>query len=235
MVHLHVPPSIRRLSMPRFVPGPGFRHVALEYDVAEALRPALVVDLGAGDGLSFFAYCQAMRDHSIDGVAYAIDGWAEPPAHPDGSVDAIRAHARALYPGISYVVPMPPPEALRHFSEGTIDLLRVDGTRSDVIAGADVEAWFRRVRPGGVVAWHGAQAAPGLWSLVAERCRSVVLSGGRGGIGIAMKPGRASLPAMFELLFEPGEHAALEALYAHVHAHHELDRLVTLANAPRAR
>lgn len=232
MLRLLVPPSLRRLSQPRVVPGSNSLHVGLEYDLVEALRPGLVVDLGTGDGTSFFACCQSMHDHGVDGLAYAIDAWTEPPAHPEASLDAQRAHARARYAGFTYFVEMPPHQALRHFAEGSVDLLRLDGTRPDVIAGADVEAWYRRVRPGGVIAWHGAEAEGTLWPLVAGRCRSVVFTGGRGGLGLALKPGPASPPPFLELLLAHGELAGLEAFYAHVHAHHELLRLHAALRPP---
>jgi hypothetical protein len=54
MVHLYVPPSLRRF-VPRWVrPTQALRYVPLEYDLVEALQPELVVDLGTGDALSFF-------------------------------------------------------------------------------------------------------------------------------------------------------------------------------------
>src|ERR1041385_1674635 len=218
MLHLYVPPSLRRFAPKRTVPGPGTRHVALEYDLVEGLRPTLVVDLGAGDAASFFAYCQSMIDHDIDGSCYAFDPWDDAPGTlPEATLDAVMAHGRAHYPGISYFVSMAPAHARRHFDEETIDLLRVDGTRPDVIAGADVEAWFRRVRPGGVIAWHGAAADPSLWSLVAARCRAVVCAAGRGGLGLARKDGPPSSAELLRLLFVDGEGADLERFYKHVH------------------
>jgi hypothetical protein len=209
------------------------RHVALEYDLAAALRPQLVVDLGAGDGASFFAFCQALVDHEIDGSCYAIDAWQESPeVHPEATFGAVSAYGRAHFPGISYFVRAPAAEARRHFDEGSIDLLRLDGTRPDVIAGADVEAWFRRVRPGGLILWHGAAADPALWSLVASRCRNAVFAEGRGGLGLARKEGPAPQEELLRLLFEEGEGPDLERFYKHVHEHLDFSRLLALATQP---
>lgn len=206
------------------------RHAALEYDLVAALRPALVVDLGAGDAASFFAYCQSMLDHDVDGVCYAIDAWpAAPGEPPEATHETITAHGRSYYPGISYFVNAPPVDARRHFDERTIDLLRIDGSRPDVIAGADVEAWFRRVRPGGVIAWHGAIAEPALWSLVAARCQTAVFSGGRGGLGLARKSGPPPEPELLRLLFSEGEAADLEQFYKHVSEHLDFAKLLAAA------
>jgi hypothetical protein len=202
------------------------QHVALEYDLTEALRPDLVVDLGAGDCVSFFAYCQSMSDHDIDGSCYAIDTWEDSvKTHPAATLDAINAHGRRYYSGLSYVVRMAPFEARRHFDDETIALLRIDGTRSDVVAGADVEAWYRRVQPGGVIVWHGPTGATSLWSLVAPRCQSAVLRKGRE-LGIALKPGRKKKNELFELLFGDGETSHLERFYAHARNHLSLRRVV---------
>lgn len=206
------------------------RHVALEYDLVEALRPALVVDLGAGDAASYFAYCQSMHDHDIDGTCYAIDAWpTEEAAHAEPTYEAIMAHGRSHYPGISYFVNMPPVEARRHFDEGSIDLLRIDGSRPDVVAGADVEAWFRRVRPGGVIVWHGVTGEPSLWSLVAARCRTALMSEGRGGLGLAQNGGPPPESELLRLLFVEGEAAELDRFYKYLHEHLTFARMLTAA------
>lgn len=235
LLHVFAPPSMRRFAPRRPVPGPGLRHLALEYDLVEALRPTLVVDLGAGDASSFFAYCQSMVDHDVDGTCYAVDTWTTSPGtHPEATLDAIREHGRGHYPGISYFVNMQPCEARRHFDEETIDLLRIDGTRSDVIAGADVEAWYRRVRPGGLIAWHGAADEPSLWSLLAPRCRTALFTGGRGGLGLARKEGPPATADLLALLFERNEGPDLDRFYGHLHEHLEFGRVLaaTLKRPP---
>jgi hypothetical protein len=205
------------------------RHAGLEYDLVEALRPSLVVDLGAGDCASFFTYCQSMLEHDTDGSAYAIDTWEDPRAtNPHSTFDAVSGYGRASYAGISYFVRMAPSDARRLFDENTIDLLRVDGTRPDVIAGADVEDWFRRVRPGGVIAWHGAAAEPALWSLVAFRSPSVVFAGGRGGLGLLRKGDSQATAELLRLLFVEDERRDLERFYEHVDEYLEFGRLLAV-------
>jgi hypothetical protein len=229
-MHLFIPPSVRRFAPDRTLPGPGLRHAGLEYDLVEALRPELVVDLGTGDAMSFFAYCQSMIDHDVDGTCYAIDTWEESSTtHPQATFDAILAHGRARYPGISYFVRMPPIEGQRHFSENTIDLLRVDGTRPSVIAEADVEAWLRCVRAGGIIVWHGTEANPGAWSVLTAQCRAAVFSAGRGGLGLARKEGPEPTAELLRLLFVEDEAMDLERLYRHVHEHLEFGRRLPAA------
>jgi hypothetical protein len=230
MTHLFVPPSVRRFFPKRVVPGPSMRHVGLEYDLVESLRPSLVVDLGAGDCASFFAYCQSMLEHDVDGSAYAIDTWDDSRApNPHATFDAVSGYGRASYAGLSYFVRMAPCDALRLFDENTIDVLRVDGARPDVIAGADVEAWFHRVKPGGIIAWHGAAAEPSLWSLLSSRSPSVVFAGGRGGLGLLRKGDGAPTAELLRALFADDERTDVERFYKHVHEHLELGRLLAAA------
>jgi hypothetical protein len=226
MVHLFVPPSMRRFSPKRIVPGARMRHIALEYDLVEALRPALIVDLGAGDCMSFFAYCQSMLENDIDGSCYAIDVWGDSPPRPEAALDAVRDHGRSSYPGISYFVKMSPSEAERHFDESSVDLLRVDGTRPEVVAAFDLDHWLGRLTAGGIIAWHGASADSAVWSSIAERCKTVLFSSSRGNLGLARKNGPPPNAELLRLLFGEMGGAGLEQFYEHVHEHLESARLL---------
>jgi hypothetical protein len=121
---------------------------------------------------------------------------------------------------------MPPVEARQHFDEETNDLLRIDGTRSDVVAGADVETWFRRVRPGGLVLWHGAHDSPALWSLIASRCQSLLFAEGRGGLGVARKEGPPPEAELLRLLFVDGEGTNVDQFYRHMYQHMDFIRIL---------
>jgi Methyltransferase domain len=228
-VHLFVPASIRRFSFESLPPGPSLRHAALEYDLAAAVRPRLLVDLGTGDATSFFAFCQSMSDHTIDGTCYAIDTWEGKDPEAADSFEAVNGQARRRFPGITYVVRMAPADARRHFDEETVDLLRIDGSRADVVAGADVAAWLRRVRSGGLVLWHGAADNPSLWSLIASACRHFVFSEGRGGLGVARKDGPEPDAELLRLLFSENEGLDLERFYRHAYEHMEYARIIEKA------
>ncbi len=224
--HLFVPPSMRRLDATRLPSGPGLRHAALEYDLVAELRPRLLVALGTGNATSFFAACEAMIDHDVDGTCYAIDAWAAEPSADGGGLDAIRAHGRRHYPGITYFVSMAPPDALRHFDAATIDVLRVDATRPDVISDAHVDPWLERLRPGGILAWSGVAARPELFARVQASCATVVFPDDRGDLGLARKNGPPPTTEILRLLFVENEREGLAALYATAHEHLELAKVM---------
>jgi len=225
MSGVFVPPSLRHFEPRRLVPGNVSALVALEYDLVEAARPGLLVDAGASEAVSFYAFCQSLHDHDIDGTAYAIDTWDGPPSHPDLTYEAIEKHGRLLYPGISYMMRMPPEPAFCHFGEQTVDFLRLDGPRF----GDDptVAEWLARVRPGGLVVVGRAneEGARRAWEVVKARGPSCVFAGGAG-LGLCLVEGgtRKELPPLLRLALVEGQVAALNGLYAHAREHHRLLR-----------
>lgn len=227
MPSVYMPPSLRHFEPRRVIPGPGSRHVALEYDLVEALRPQLVVDAGAGDAVPFFTYCQSMQDHDVDGSAYAIEDWdpSLETGHAEARFNAIEAHGRKYYPGIYYLMRMPPEPAFFHFGEGTIDLLRLDGPRFQ--DPATLDSWTNRVKPGGVIVFAGAahESAQAGWARVAALGRSCLFSDGRG-LGLCKTNGGpdAELPDLLRLSLVEGQLSALETFYAHAREHHQMKR-----------
>ena len=130
MTKPYFPPSLRSFT-PQFLAfSTWIDHMPFGYDLIAALRPKLLVELGTQRGLSFFTFCQAMKDHQIDGLAYGVDtfeGDAHTKEYDGGVFKAVNQHARAHFMGIAYLMQMFFAEALQHFDDGTIDLLHIDG------------------------------------------------------------------------------------------------------------
>ncbi|HVU02792.1 MAG TPA: class I SAM-dependent methyltransferase [Polyangiaceae bacterium] len=223
MTALFLPPSMRHFVPKR--PGTSLsgRHLALEYDLVEALRPRLLVDVGAGDATSFFTLCQSMKEHDVDGSAYALDVWEQPEPADQGIFGALSAYARQTYPGIHYLMRMPLAAGLRHFGEGTVDLVRLDAGRVATGEAGSVGDWAARVRPGGVLLLHGTAEPPadlpeGTGVRFAD-APGLLLHRRAGG-----SPPEAEL---LRLLFVEGEGPALERLYRHIRQHRELRVLLS--------
>ena len=51
------------------------QHVPFGMFLIDLLRPKIVVELGAFNGLSHGAFCQAVKELKIDAKCYAIDSW----------------------------------------------------------------------------------------------------------------------------------------------------------------
>ena len=79
-------------------------HVSFAYDLVEAIRPRKVVELGAYNGMSFFAFCQSMIDNNVEGLCYAVDTWGgddHTGDYDDSVFNDVRQHARQHYRGIT--------------------------------------------------------------------------------------------------------------------------------------
>src|SRR5690606_23611020 len=172
-------------------------HMPFAYDLVAALRPGLLVELGSQHGLSFFTFCQAMKEHRVDGLAYAVDTWAgdeHTGEYGDEVFASVQSYCREEFRGISYLLRMRFEEALQHFSDDSIDLLHIDGFHTYEAVSADFRTWFPKVRPGGVILFHDIKArikdfgAWRFWDEISGQYPSFTFNHGFG-LGVLRKPG----------------------------------------------
>jgi len=207
-------------------------HTSFVYDLVEAVRPALLVDVGAGAGIAFSVACQSMRDHDVDGLAYAIDSWADDESKTEDDPTrwaSLNAFLRAYFRGVAYLMKMAPADALQHFAQGTIGILRLSSERSGTPLAALIEQWLPRLAPGGVLLCPGVNdtARPELaedWRSALAGHRSFVFAHG-GGLGVLVRVPEvagARLPELLELLTsgDAGDREGLARFYEHVDRHH---------------
>lgn len=230
---LYFPPSLRHFEPRRMVFSTWVDHLPFAYDLVGALRPALTVELGVYNGLSFFVFCQGLQEFDIDGVAYGIDCW-EGDAHTQSYDESIfrdvQAYARQHYRGLAYLLKMYFDEALPQFAPDSIDLLHIDGLHTYEAVRHDFESWIPRVRPGGIVLFHDVMARLGdygAWRYFEELERewpeTFRFKHGYG-LGVLRKPGGEATPqALFELLFDPDPESRKRLRQFYVHAAHFLE------------
>jgi Methyltransferase domain len=228
MTRIYLPPSIQRFEPRRVVFSTWIDHQPFGYDLVTALGPRLLVELGTHTGLSFFTFCQAMKESGAEGLCYAVDTF-EGDAHTGGYDDAVfrdvEAHAREHYPGFTYLLRTTFAEAARHFSDETIDLLHIDGLHTYEAVSGDFATWLPKVRPGGIVLFHDVQARIegfGVWRFWEEargRYESFTFEHGFG-LGVLRKAGgdRSADPELVDLLFADRSEVVqsrLRAFYVH--------------------
>ncbi|GAB5452696.1 MAG: class I SAM-dependent methyltransferase [Halioglobus sp.] len=202
-------------------------HLCFAYDLVEALRPKIIVELGVYNGLSFFTFCQSMMENGIDGVAYGVDCW-EGDEHTDAYDDSIyndvSEHARAYYRGMTYLMRMYFNEALQHFEEDSVDLLHIDGLHTYDAVSEDFSNWYPKVKPGGVILFHDVMARIkdfGAWKFFdeLEQQHEDIFKFNHGfGLGVLRKPGgERSSNQLLELLFskDPETERLLRQIYVH--------------------
>lgn len=230
---IYYPPSLQRFEPKRMVFSTWMDHLPFAYDIVEAIRPKIVVELGVYNGLSFFAFCQSMIENDIDGVAYAIDCW-EGDEHTDAYDESIfldvQKHARENYRGITYLMKMFFNEALQHFNDDSIDLLHIDGFHTYDAVKEDFESWYPKVRPGGIILFHDVMARLkdfGAWKFFEEleQSHEETFKFHHGfGLGVLRKPGANSPDhQLTRLLFDGNEDSNQKLRQFYVHASHFLE------------
>lgn len=228
----YLPPSLQRFSPLHMVFSTWVDHMAFGYDLVAAQRPRLLVELGTQGGLSFFTFCQSMKENGVDGLCYGVDTF-EGDAHTKGydseTYKAVANHARAHYHGFAYLMQMYFSEALRHFTDETIDLLHIDGLHTYEAVQEDFTTWYPKVRPGGIILFHDIRARLqdfGAWKfwdeLEANHPETFAFNHGFG-LGVLRKPGgdRSADSDLVRMIFDkaPGAPEALRAFYTHASNH----------------
>ena len=230
---IYFPPSLQRFEPRRMVFSTWVDHLPFAYDLVEAIRPKLIVELGVHNGLSFFTFCQSLQENDIDGVAYAIDCWEgdeHTDAYDESVYEEVSAHAREYYRGISYLLRMYFSEALQHFEDESIDLLHIDGLHTYEAVQEDFNSWYPKVKPGGVVLFHDVMARIkdfGAWKFFQEleSSQEDIFKFDHGfGLGVLRKPGGPEPESqLLRLLFSRDEEETRKLRQFYVHAAHFLE------------
>lgn len=228
MEHLYLPPSLRYFTPLRVLHGSPGEHACFEYDLVEALRPELVVDVGAGNALPFAVFCQSMQDHDVDGLAYAIDVWENDDtreARGDASFTSLNNFFHAHH-RFAYLLRRDPEGALAHFADGSIDLLRFDLARISYPPRELFDAWIPKVAPGGALVCAGiVEGSTGREHWRARLPSSFVFEAQALGVAVFDSSGGEEpdhdLLRSLRAPDEPG-HRALAAFYEHARRHHAL-------------
>lgn len=249
MTLVYMPPSIRTFEPLHMVFSTWVDHLPFGYDLVSALCPQLLVELGTHKGLSYFTFCQAIKENAIDGLCYAVDtfaGDAHTKEYDESVFNAVNAHNRQNYHGFSYLMRMLFEEALQHFREDSIDLLHIDGLHTYEAVSTDFTQWYPKVRPGGIILFHDVQARLqdfGVWRFwedIQDAHETFTFNHGFG-LGVLRKAGgtRDADPLLLRLLFQEQTEqsaAALRAFYVHASKHLENTRKIKrlTKNAPTA-
>ena len=149
-------------------------HIPFAFWIIEAVKPSVFVELGTHSANSYFAFCQSVVSNRLPARCYAVDTWQgdEHAGFYDNSIfEDVLSHNEERYSGFSSLLRMTFDEALEHFSDGSIDLLHIDGLHTYEAVKHDFEAWLPKLSASGIVLFHDVNVRDrdfGVWQFWEE-------------------------------------------------------------------
>jgi len=248
---LFLPPSLRRFRPQRLSHVGWTEELPLAYDLVEAMRPGLIVAIGTLWGATYYAYCQSAVEHEVDTMAFGIGKWKKGRGQYSGRdlYEDFCAHGREYYSGFSYPVLLPNwpgknpsyGRPSQHFSKTSIDLFHIDEEAQGDEARAEIDRWYPKLRPGGIMVVHDI-GEPGTdlrshWESLGEHDDTFVFEGPPP-LGVLRKTGEmlATEPLLLRLMFSDStrDHDDLRRLYRRAARFTELEQLVGRGEFGRA-
>ncbi len=186
--------------------------------LVDLIRPRTLVELGTQHGVSYCAFCQAVKALNLDAQCFAVDTWLgdEHTLYYGPDVLAeMRAYHDPRYREFSTLLAMTFDRAARRFAAESIDLLHIDGAHGYQAVRHDFTTWLPRMSRRGVMLFHDIEARHSgfgvrqFWAEVAARYPHFQVAFGHG-LGV-LAVGAEPPPALQPLLNLPPDQAiALE-------------------------
>ena len=138
-----------------------YGHVPFAHWIVGAHRPASIVELGAHNGVSYAAFCEAVLRGRLDARALAVDTWRgdEHAGFYDDRVFTDLQHFHdQRYSAFSTLLRATFDDALKFVPDGSVDLLHIDGRHLFEDVSHDFATWQAKLSPRAVVLFHDTRA-----------------------------------------------------------------------------
>lgn len=148
-------------------------HIPFSFFVLNLVKPKIFVELGVYTGNSYYAFCQAVASLRLDTKCYGVDTWkgdAHSGFYGKEVLETLREYLYA-YRHFSTLMQMTFDEAVKNFSDKSIDLLHIDGLHTYESVKHDFETWLPEMSEKGVILFHDTNVKErnfGVWKLWEE-------------------------------------------------------------------
>jgi len=151
-------------SIKKFLPNciesttPGWiGHLPLAYWIVARTRPSIIAELGTHFGNSYFTFCQSVKKHRLNTKCYAIDCWEgdeQAGTYGKNVFEKVSEYNDENYSSFSTLLRKRFQEALSNFTEGSIDILHIDGLHTYEAVKHDFESWKPKLSQKSIVLFH---------------------------------------------------------------------------------
>jgi hypothetical protein len=143
-------------------PSAWIQHVPFAFWLIDVLRPANFVELGTYQGMSYLAFCQAIKGLESNTKATAVDTWSGDQHAGNissGALDSLRSVHNPRYSSFSTLFRSTFDDAVSCFGDKSIDLLHIDGLHTYDAVKSDFQTWLPKIirsKPA-IVLFHDTQ------------------------------------------------------------------------------
>jgi hypothetical protein len=132
-------------------------HIPFAFWIVEALRPDILVELGTHSGNSYASFAQAVQTIGLSTRCYAVDTWqgdAQAGFYQEDVFTEWSAYHERHFAAFSRLIRSTFAEAVVHFSDGSIDLLHLDGFHTYEAVSEDLRQWWPKLSRRAVLLMH---------------------------------------------------------------------------------
>ena len=192
------------------------RHTPFAFWLVDHLRPQVLVELGVHHGVSFAAFCEAVRRSASPARCFAIDSWTGD-SHTGPYDDTVFADVQqflgAHYADFAVALRSTFDDAAVQFQSAEIDLLHIDGQHDYDSALHDFTTWLPKLSSRAVVLFHDTNERAegfGVWRLWRELRRTYAGFEFLNGSGLGVLAVGSRLPHLVSALCHLSEDAAVQ-------------------------